>query len=720
MMAEINKTASHKSDPLLSDSKREEKKDEPAEDWTGLPIDRGWAWVIAFSAFMNLTITVGYNRSLSVLFVDIGQAFQEQNKVISLMFTLHAVTGSITSILISNIIMNKFNVRTITVVSSFINALVSVFISLAPNIVVFLGLFLIKGLSFGGLIVCPMSLIGYYFKQRRALASALANAGFCVGYIIFPPFTELLRLHYGYRGTLLIISGIEFHLIAVNLLLRPVESYKKANISVDNTDNEEIQKDPIYKIDKVQLGEIHPTVTENVSGATNVINYHKQTNQNGVNINSEESVSVITEGNLGSFNNRDRQKHDDGKANGELSNTNSTLNRQNIQNNSIEDHLKDGSWHDSNKLLPASGTIIPPNEQKSFYSSQLSIVSNGDIPCVIATKVVKENEKESKKSSCEITSFFDFTLFKSMKRKNDNTTMSNVTYQDNHDPITALRNTFMFKFFLTFNLLVCAQLIGYFGMVGNIVTILNFAKQGLHDSVNVTLTSLAVCNTGSLIFLMMKDLLWGYVYMPISPSVSALLVYPNRYFTRVGGYITTFAAFERCLCVVLPLKVKTIITRKVAIIVNCGIYIVLLLYAFPLYYSHYLDFQYIPETNTSVLIVFYRDNAETVIRVSFFINDLVVPSISFLILIACTVYLITSLKSKARWRNSVALANNKTEVISSKEKKTSVMLTTVSVIFLACMTPGCATLTAIGFVREQTREGHILTCRYYFFLLPLC
>ncbi|KAH9488598.1 hypothetical protein Btru_061716 [Bulinus truncatus] len=416
MMAEINKTASHKSDPLLSDSEREEKKADPAEDRTGLPIDRGWAWVIAFSAFMNLTITVGYNRSLSVLFVDIGQAFQEQNKVISLMFTLHAVTGSITSILISNIIMNKFNVRTITVVSSFINALVSVFISLAPNIVVFLGLFLIKGLSFGGLLVCPMSLIGYYFKRRRALASALANAGFCVGYIIFPPFTELLRLHYGYRGTLLIISGIEFHLIAVNLLLRPVESYKTANISVDN---EEIQKDPIYKIDKVQLGEIHLSATENVSEAANV-NYHKQTNQNGVIINSEESVSVITEGNIGSFNNRDRHKHDDGKANGELSdddsksNTNSTLNRQNIQNNSIEDHLKDdSSWHDSHKLLPASGTIIPPNEPKSFYSSQLSIVSNGDIPCVIATKVVKENEKESKKSSCVITSFFDFTLFKS-------------------------------------------------------------------------------------------------------------------------------------------------------------------------------------------------------------------------------------------------------------------------------------------------------------------
>ncbi|KAH9502193.1 hypothetical protein Btru_070355 [Bulinus truncatus] len=95
-------------------------------------------------------------------------------------------------------------------------------------------------------------------------------------------------------------------------------------------------------------------------------------------------------------------------------------------------------------------------------------------------------------------------------------------------------------------------------MVGNIATILNFAKQGLHDSVNITLTSLAACNIGSLIFLMMKDVFWGYVYMPISPSASVLFIYPNRYFTRVGGCITTFAAFERCLCVVLPLKTDII------------------------------------------------------------------------------------------------------------------------------------------------------------------
>ncbi|KAH9504911.1 Cytochrome P450 2B2 [Bulinus truncatus] len=290
--------------------------------------------------------------------------------------------------------------------------------------------------------------------------------------------------------------------------------------------------------------------------------------------------------------------------------------------------------------------------------------------------------------------------------------LSNLTItQEAGDLAYVFINPTVSAFFLTFNLLICAELIGCLGIVGNVINIMNFTKQGLHDSVNVTLTSLAVSDIGSLLFQLMVDVSWGYTDLPFTSSAGVLFFSPHCYFTRVSGYITAFAAFERCLCVVLPLKVKTIITRKVALLFNSVLFTVLLLYLFPVYYVSYLDVKYNPRTNRSVLTFVSRNNAEMVLSVSFFTNDLILPYISFLILIVCTAFIIARLRSKAQWRHSVTVANtlqsssSKEKIFSSKEKKTIVMLTTVSVLYVALMTPGCAMITAVGFVRELQAEG---------------
>uniref|UniRef100_A0A2C9KQE8 Major facilitator superfamily (MFS) profile domain-containing protein n=1 Tax=Biomphalaria glabrata TaxID=6526 RepID=A0A2C9KQE8_BIOGL len=164
-------------------------------------------------------------------------------------------------ILTANVFMNKFSIRTITVASAALNALTDVFVSLAPNMVVFLLLFFVKGIAFGGLLVCPMSLVGFYFKQRRALATALANSGFCVGYIVFPPIAELLRLEFGFRGTLLIMSAVEFHLIACNMLLRPVESYKRQNAFASTEYQYHEPRTPIYNEATEQAETSEPLLT---------------------------------------------------------------------------------------------------------------------------------------------------------------------------------------------------------------------------------------------------------------------------------------------------------------------------------------------------------------------------------------------------------------------------------------------------------------------------
>ncbi|KAK6959149.1 FMRFamide receptor [Biomphalaria glabrata] len=273
----------------------------------------------------------------------------------------------------------------------------------------------------------------------------------------------------------------------------------------------------------------------------------------------------------------------------------------------------------------------------------------------------------------------------------------------------------LLEFFMTVNLVVLAEMIGYGGIVANIINILNFKKQGLQDSVNVTLTALAVSDFGALFCQSLINLLfspfWKNVELPFySSSIFAMLFfYPHGYFIRVSGFITAFAAFERCLCVVFPLKVKSIITKDVAVAVNVLIFIILLLYLFPEYYVSYPDWIYIPAFNRSVLTIFYRDNAEYILTVTNIVNDLFVPYITFFVLIICTAVIVYKLKAKAKWRRSISGGMKSSGLskveLSSKDKKAVVMLTVVSVIFIICLTPQCVLMTVIGVKQELKVEG---------------
>ncbi|KAK6959123.1 FMRFamide receptor [Biomphalaria glabrata] len=276
-------------------------------------------------------------------------------------------------------------------------------------------------------------------------------------------------------------------------------------------------------------------------------------------------------------------------------------------------------------------------------------------------------------------------------------------------------NPTLVEFLMTFNILICAEVIGIVGIVANFINIWNFKKQGLHDSVNISLTALAVSDIGALFFQLVVNVLfnplWRRVQLPFYSSTVLAMVffYPHGYFIRVSGFITAFAAFERCLCVVLPMDVKRIMTRNVAIVVNFLIFVVLLLYLYPEHSVVYYDWLFIPTQNRSVITFFFREDFEYVMTFTNIINDLFIPYITYVSLIICTMIIVVQLKSKAKWRQSVtgkviSSGLSKTE-LSIKDKKAVIMLTVVSVIYVTCLTPECVLMTVIGFIQDMKVEG---------------
>ncbi|KAH9488344.1 hypothetical protein Btru_063750 [Bulinus truncatus] len=267
--------------------------------------------------------------------------------------------------------------------------------------------------------------------------------------------------------------------------------------------------------------------------------------------------------------------------------------------------------------------------------------------------------------------------------------------------------------FLVFNGLVCAEVIGLLGIMGNVINIINFRRQGLGDSVTITLTALSLSDCGALLCQQVVNILsnpWiPKMGLPFVTSSCALQT--HGYFIRVSGLVTAFASLERCLCVVTPLKVRSIVTARVSVVVNAAIFVVLQLYHLPQLWANYVDWRFIPQLNVTILSLYYRENGEAILQVSYYATDLFVPYLTFIIIVSCTTVTVVQLKAKAKWRNSVSKTggaktpSEAAAAASFKERRVVLMLAVISIIFVVCLTPQSALLTAVGVVRELKTGG---------------
>ena len=69
--------------------------------------------------------------------------------------------------------------------------------------------------------------VGFYFEKRRALANGITHSGSGIGTFLYSPLTEYLLGHYGWKGTMLILSGLVLNCVAFCALFRPVDHRKR-------------------------------------------------------------------------------------------------------------------------------------------------------------------------------------------------------------------------------------------------------------------------------------------------------------------------------------------------------------------------------------------------------------------------------------------------------------------------------------------------------------
>ncbi|XP_078573548.1 monocarboxylate transporter 12-like [Branchiostoma floridae x Branchiostoma japonicum] len=96
-----------------------------------------------------------------------------------------------------------------------------------------------------------MTMVGRYFDKRRTLANALAWLGACTGNFAFPPFFQFLIDCYGWRGALVVISGIALNCCVCGALLKPIR-HPADDTTVRSTyhQGETITGDNVYRPEK--------------------------------------------------------------------------------------------------------------------------------------------------------------------------------------------------------------------------------------------------------------------------------------------------------------------------------------------------------------------------------------------------------------------------------------------------------------------------------------
>ncbi|GFO43430.1 chemosensory receptor a [Plakobranchus ocellatus] len=185
---------------------------------------------------------------------------------------------------------------------------------------------------------------------------------------------------------------------------------------------------------------------------------------------------------------------------------------------------------------------------------------------------------------------------------------------------------------------------------------------------------------------------------------------PWAFLSRTIAWITAFISFERCLCILLPLNVKRIITPRNTL---AALLMITLLTFGPFLFA-YLRYNFVwifyPHLNATILDIMPNDNEHIVLmeKIVASICGVVHPIVAFSIVIMCTMFLVVQLRKISSWRKSVISGKSQLEYksgdnfasaappaqigISQKEERLVKMVVVIATIFIVTYTPTCVML----------------------------
>ncbi|KAK6976796.1 neuropeptides capa receptor [Biomphalaria glabrata] len=243
------------------------------------------------------------------------------------------------------------------------------------------------------------------------------------------------------------------------------------------------------------------------------------------------------------------------------------------------------------------------------------------------------------------------------------------------------------------NHVVIDMCICIFGIVGNCTNIRVFVKQGLQKSVNLSLCAMSFSDLVGLVFQVWHNFClnpylelvdWPVDFMQIQVLTGGC---PNVAMTRITGWITMYITMERCLSVLMPLKIRRIVTFKRTAVILVFCYLINLSVFVPLYAADYMDWINSPSVNRTKLGVARYGNSAT-IGLVMNVGHFYLSVLSFLFVVIFTAVLVVALKKKTKWRLGATSDREQHEALTSRDNKVVGMVIMVAIVLILCYSPG--------------------------------
>ncbi|KAK7005160.1 protocadherin-15, partial [Biomphalaria glabrata] len=258
---------------------------------------------------------------------------------------------------------------------------------------------------------------------------------------------------------------------------------------------------------------------------------------------------------------------------------------------------------------------------------------------------------------------------------------------------------------------VPCTLIGFFDLVSNFLNVCVFAAQGMKSSVEVTFFAIALTDLVRSFIVQFENLCINSYADDIDlPVVMLELFYvvvnwPLGCAIRASLHYTVYITIERCLCIMFPLTIKTIVTKKTTIFVIACIVVLNLLTLYPFYSTVYLAWSYRPKQNKTLLgIGFLKDKSEP-LKITYLLHIvLVVGGLGLLVIFTGT--LVTQMHYRQKWRmqNSSGFQKHK-NLVSSRDRKSARLVIVIAILFVVCYLPMVVSTLASYFIPDYSFNG---------------
>uniref|UniRef100_A0A914XDX3 Major facilitator superfamily (MFS) profile domain-containing protein n=1 Tax=Plectus sambesii TaxID=2011161 RepID=A0A914XDX3_9BILA len=186
--------------------------------------DGGYGWVIVLAAFFSNFVVDGMANCFAVFLPEYQRFFNSSKGTTALVGSL--LIGSYLLIgPVAGGLVNKYGARPVVMAGAVISTVAIVVSVYSTNIFIFMIIFgVCGGIGFGLIYLPAIVMVGYYFEKKRALATGIAVAGSGVGTFVFPPLAVILIEHFGWQGTLWLLSGLVLNCAVFGALYLPLES----------------------------------------------------------------------------------------------------------------------------------------------------------------------------------------------------------------------------------------------------------------------------------------------------------------------------------------------------------------------------------------------------------------------------------------------------------------------------------------------------------------